>query len=151
VRSTVPLLGLCSLLAACSHPRNDATAAPAASTPKSTLALGERVTSQLVPLADIAREPGRYRDQPVATSGRVTSVCQEMGCWLELQDAAGRAHVRIHGHSFFVPKTSPGHLARVQARVVAGGPGEADCEERSASGDGGLAKVELDATGVEID
>jgi hypothetical protein len=151
VRSAVPLVALCSLLAACSRPRSDATASPAASTPKSTLALGEPVTAQLIPLTDIAREPGRYRDKLVATSGRVTSVCQEMGCWLELQDAAGRAHVRIHGHSFFVPKTSPGHVARVQAKVVAGGHGEEDCEERAGSADGGLAKVELDATGVEID
>jgi hypothetical protein len=102
-------------------------------------------------LTDIARQPSHFRDQLVATSGQVTSVCQEMGCWLELQDAAGRAHVRIHGHSFFVPKTSPGHLARVQAKVVAGGPGERDCEERGESADGGLAKIELDATGVEID
>jgi hypothetical protein len=92
-----------------------------------------------------------------------------MGCWMELADASGasgasgRAHVRMHGHNFFVPKTAPGHLARVQATIVKGKGkgGEDDCdEEESAStphaGDAGgqarsAAKVELDATGVEID
>ena len=66
---------------------------------------------------------------------------------MELEDASGSAHVRMHGHTFFVPKTAPGHLARVQATLVKKPAGGADdCEEGKAS-----AKVELDATGVEID
>ena len=140
------------VVAGCSRHESSVSVAapPAASSPPSvaTLALGERITSPLVPLADIARDPGRYRDKVVATSGKVTSVCREMGCWMELQDASGQAHVRMHGHSFFVPKTSPGHLARVQATVVKA-PGSADdCEEKPGAG---VAKIELDATGVEID
>jgi hypothetical protein len=138
------------LFAACGRATPpDPTPTPAA--PKGTLALGERVTSQLVPLADIARDPARYRGQVVATSGKVTSVCREMGCWLELEDASGRAHVKIHGHTFFVPKTAPGHLARVQAKVESGGHSEDDCEEQATNATPGLAKIELDATGVEID
>jgi len=142
------------VLAACTRSAGEAQPTPSSSAPKGTLALGERVTSQLVPLADIARDPRRYRDHVIATSGRVTSVCREMGCWLELEDAedaTGRAHVKIHGHTFFVPKTAPGHVARVQATVVKGATGEDDCEEQASGGDGGAAKVELDATGVEID
>jgi hypothetical protein len=130
---------------AAGHP---APPAPSASAPAGTLALGERITSPLVPLADIARDPARYRDRVVATSGRVTSVCREMGCWMELEDASGRAHVRMHGHTFFVPKTSPGHLARVQATVVKAAGADDDCEEKAGSS---VAKIELDATGVEID
>jgi hypothetical protein len=139
-----------SVLVACSRGGGEAQPAPSPA-PKGTLALGERVTSQLIPLADIAHDPGRYRDHVVATSGRVTSVCREMGCWLELEDSAGRAHVKIHGHTFFVPKTAPGHVARVQARVVKGAADDDDCEEQASATDGGMAKVELDATGVEID
>jgi hypothetical protein len=139
-----------AVLAACSRSGGEAQPAPSLA-PKGTLALGERVTSQLIPLVDIARDPGRYRDRVVATSGRVTSVCREMGCWLELEDSAGRAHVKIHGHTFFVPKTAPGHVARVQARVLKGAADDDDCEEQASATDGGMAKVELDATGVEID
>ncbi len=113
--------------------------------PAGTLALGERITSPLVPLADIAKNPSQFQNRVFATSGKVTAVCQEMGCWMQLEDASGKAHVRMHGHTFFVPKTAPGHLARVQATLVKPTGGATDCEE------GKAAKLELDATGVEID
>jgi hypothetical protein len=129
-----------------SQPAPSASAVTVVNTaPKGTLALGERITSPLVPLADIARNPAEYEGKTLATSGKVTAVCQEMGCWMQLEDASGQAHVRMHGHTFFVPKTSPGHLARVQATLVKPAGGATDCEE------GKAAKLELDATGVEID
>jgi|CZKU01.1.fsa_nt_gi hypothetical protein len=112
---------------------------------QATLALGERITSPLVALADIAKNPAAFEGRTVATSGKVTAVCQEMGCWMQLEDVTGQAHVRMHGHAFFVPKTAPGHLARVQATLVKPAGGATDCEE------GKSDKVELDATGVEID
>jgi hypothetical protein len=69
---------------------------------------------------------------------------------MELQDASGQAHVRMHGHNFFVPKTASGHVARVQATVVRGKDEECD-EGESQSAGKGLAKLQLDATGVELD
>jgi hypothetical protein len=141
-----PALGL---PLACSRSR-EATPAPAASasaTSPGTLLLGERITSPVVPLADIAKDPARYANAAVATTGKVTAVCQEMGCWMELADDAGQAHVRMHGHHFFVPKTAAGHVARVQATLVKGS--DEECAEKGPAS--GLAKVELDATGIELD
>jgi hypothetical protein len=139
---------------ACSRPTGQATQerAPAPSSrsnPVGTLALGERITSPLVPLADIAKHPGRFRSGIVATSGKITAVCKEMGCWMELVDPSAQAHVKMHGHAFFVPRTAPGHFARVQAHVVPKG-GNDDCTEETPE-QSGVARVELDATGVEID
>ena len=135
------------IVVGCSRSPSASQPAPSNSAPAGTLALGDRITSPLVPLADIARDPSRYQDRVIATSGKVTAVCREMGCWMELEDATGRAHIKMHGHAFFVPRTAPGHLARVQATLVKKAAGAADeCEEGQAS-----AKVELDATGVEID
>jgi hypothetical protein len=120
----------------------------AQNTAPGTLALGERITSRIVPLAEIAHSPGRYQDQLVATTGKVTAVCQEMGCWMELRDESSQAHVRMHGHTFFIPKTASGHVARVQAKVIAaGGP---QCDD-SPPPQSAVAKVQLDATGVELD
>jgi hypothetical protein len=119
--------------------------APAA---RGTLALGEPITSPLVSLAQIAGSPAQYENQVVATGGKVTAVCQAMGCWMELEDESGHAHVKMHGHTFFVPKTAAGHLARVQARVLR--EGAAECAD-SPPPKGSIAKVELDATGVELD
>jgi len=110
--------------------------------------LGEPITSRLVPLAEIARSPTHYENQLVTTTGRVTAVCQEMGCWMEIQDESGQAHVRMHGHTFFVPKTAAGHVARVQAKVLRGNAEQ--CDE-SPPPQHALAHVELDATGVELD
>jgi hypothetical protein len=146
-------------LAACSRNRDigptpspalTASAAPAPA-PKGTLAIGEPITKPVVPLAEIAKDPSRFASRVVATTGKVTAVCQEMGCWMELQDDSGQAHVRMHGHTFFVPKTASGHVARVQATIVTR-PGDHDCEEGAkATPSKALAKVELDATGVELD
>jgi hypothetical protein len=147
------VLGALSLLVACSRSGGRSEPAPSSrgsapaaseSAPAGTLALGERITSPIVPLADIAKDPARFKDRVFATSGKITAVCQEMGCWMQLEDATGNAHVRMHGHTFFVPKTAPGHVARIQATIVQPS-GATDCE------DGKSAKLELDATGVEID
>ena len=54
----------------------------------------------------------------------------------------------MHGHTFFVPRTAAGHVARVQAVVLKTGAEE--CLD-SPSPDPAIAKVELDATGVELD
>lgn len=130
--------------------RPSSPSASSSSAAQGTLALGEPVTSRFVPLAEIAQSPSRYQDQVVATSGRVTAVCQEMGCWMELADEAGQAHVKMHGHSFFVPKTAAGHVARVQAKVLRG-KGESCDDSPPPKPVASVPKVELDATGVELD
>jgi hypothetical protein len=132
--------------AAPASPPASAAATPA---PAASLTLGERITTPLTPLADIAKDPAHYTGKVIATSGKVTAVCQEMGCWMQLEDASGQAHVRMHGHSFFVPRTAPGHLARIQATLVPQGA-PAACAD-NACGNGASAQLQLDATGVEID
>jgi hypothetical protein len=107
------------------------------------------VTAALLPLSDIAKNPGQYANKTIATEGEITSVCQEMGCWMELKDASGMAHVRMHGHKFFIPKGASGRMARVQATVLAT-PDEG-CGDAPPPPAKPLAKVDLDATGVELD
>ena len=146
----VALIVAIPILAACSRAADgkSAPSASASTAPRGTLALGEPIGSRLVSLADIAKSPAQYENQVVVTSGKVTAVCQEMGCWMELHDGSGQAHVRMHGHTFFVPKTASGHFARVQATVLRGS--DEECSE-SPSPEHAVAKVQLDATGVELD
>jgi hypothetical protein len=140
------------LLSACSRapaqgsaPSASASSAPA---PKGTLAMGAPISAPTVALADIAKSPSTYANKTVTTTGKVTAVCQEMGCWMEIADASSQAHIRMHGHSFFVPKTASGHMARVQATVLTNA--DEECSD-SPPPSGKVAKVELDATGVELD
>lgn len=160
---TVLVLALASTAAAAAFSlgcsRSDAppsaTTSPSAANTSSaaagTLLLGERISSPIIPLAELVSHPAKFQNRVIATTGKVTSVCQERGCWMELQDASGQAHVRMHGHSFFVPKTSSGHVARVQATVLSGPTEECADEPASSASGKATARIELDATGVELD
>jgi RNase P/RNase MRP subunit p29 len=96
-------------------------------------------------LVDIAKNPTSYKGRVVATEGTVTRVCQERGCWMAIKDDSGTATVRMHGHTFFVPTTSAGKHARVEGTVVLMKDGR-ECDDLDALD----AKLELDATGVEL-
>ncbi len=114
--------------------------------------LGTPITlTETVRLADVARDPARYAGQTVRTEGTVTAVCQAAGCWMQLADADQRVHVKMHGHSFFIPRNASGRHARVQAIVVSGLPnGHCEQEDQEQTGQR-VARLELDATGVELD
>ncbi len=43
------------------------------------------------------------KTQQVKLKGTVTSVCEEMGCWLKIKSADSDIMVKMSGHSFFVP------------------------------------------------
>ncbi|WP_197041113.1 DUF4920 domain-containing protein [Chondromyces apiculatus] len=107
-------------------------------------------------LADVLKEPAKYDGQTIRTEGVVTAVCKSMGCWMEIGDASGTAHIKMAGHSFFVPKEASGHKAVVQGKMVgaadeAGSCGAKDgCRDEHEKESGRLAKVEFEATGVEF-
>jgi hypothetical protein len=108
-----------------------------------------------VKLADVAKDPAKFTGKSFATTGTVTSVCQAMGCWMEIKDADSQAHIKMSGESFFVPKTSAGHVARVQGTLVSGATPAAsdeDCNDEAKKQMGHpVAKMQLVATGVELD
>ena len=159
-------------------------AAPVSAAPTSTatgtaegaLHLGAPIESsaQKVALADIAKAPNAWVGKTFATTGTVTAVCQHMGCWMEIKDDASSAHIKMAGHSFFVPKTASGRKARVLAKLVTA-PGDSCADEggegMSATNEKGakngekktgcraeaetqlgrpLAKLELVADGVDL-
>jgi hypothetical protein len=129
-------------------------AAPAtsAAAPTGPLVLGAPITeTKTVSLATIAKNPKAYENKVVTTSGTVFAVCQSMGCWMEIKDDASEAHVKLAGHAFFVPKTSSGHKARVQAKVMKTDPGDECAKEAEEQTGKPVAKLELEATGVELD
>ena len=127
-----------------------ASSAPGPAPALKTVKLGAPIgAGQRVPLASIAKETAKYANTSVTTEGKVTAVCQAMGCWMEIVDAAGEAHVRMSGHKFFIPKTASGRRAVVQGTVLPR-PDNGECEQEAAEATGKTVKVELDATGVEL-
>ncbi len=127
---------------AASSPATAASTAP----PSTAKTFGQPIDAPTTTsLVDIAKAPASYRGKVIATEGTVTRVCQEAGCWMAIKDDSGTATVRMHGHTFFVPTTSSGKHARVQGTVVLMKNGR-ECDEAEALD----AKLELDATGVEL-
>lgn len=187
----LPLLVALVSLAACNtgpkdvEPKPEPKPAPTATAVPPTTEVGLRLgapieaSAQKVALADVAKNPSAFVGKKFATTGTVTAVCQHMGCWMEIKDDAGEAHIKMAGHAFFVPKTANGKKARVLATLVksdedpacanadhdkmataggAGSPGEAKGEakgkgcraEAEAQLGRPLAKLELVADGVEL-
>lgn len=61
-----------------------------------------------------------HAGKPGAYSGRITKVCQKMGCWLVLSGETGDlARVVMHDHAFGVPKDSAGGDAIVYGTLSA--------------------------------
>ena len=179
-------LALSLVLAGCNTGPKDTSvhpepkAAPSAApvpAPEGALHLGAPIeaSTEKVSLTDIAKNPGAFVGKKFATTGTVTAVCQHMGCWMEIKDDTGEAHIKMAGHAFFVPKTAAGRKARILATLVksaddsCGEEGEgkmaaaggAAAGERHAKGKGckaeaeaqlgrPLAKLELVAEGVEL-
>ncbi|HEY4239547.1 MAG TPA: DUF4920 domain-containing protein [Kofleriaceae bacterium] len=115
--------------------------------------LGAPITAgaPTVALADVMKDPAKYKGQAFVTTGTVTAVCQEMGCWMEIKDATGQAHIKMAGEAFSVPKDSAGKTARVQGTLTDVKGNDAECAGEAAKATGKeVAKLQLEATGVEI-
>lgn len=114
--------------------------------------LGAPITiAQSTPLAEVIANPGRFSGQTIRTEGTVSAVCQAAGCWMRLVDSANQQiHVRMHGHSFFIPRNATGRRVTVQATVLGGVP-NGHCEQEANGQTGQQARLELDALGVQLE
>jgi hypothetical protein len=123
--------------------------APAALKPLAQKKFGGAITETSTTALDaLVREPAKYQTRTVRTEGVVSAVCKSMGCWMEIADPAGQAHIKMAGHSFFVPKDASGHHAVVQGTVLR--PSNDECSEEAKAQTGAVAKIEIEATGVEF-
>jgi hypothetical protein len=149
-------------LAGCA-PASDRSEAPAPAPDKATVQ--HATASTLTPLAQkkfgdaiteksnttldaLLKDPKQFQTKTVRTEGVVSAVCKAMGCWMEIADTAGQAHIKMAGHKFFVPKDASGHRAVVQGTVVRAN--EDECSEEAKQQTGAVAKIEIEATGVEF-
>jgi hypothetical protein len=139
------------------------TAAPVATNAADKFGAAIDPKSETVALAEVAKNPTAFANKTFTTTGTVSAVCEHRGCWMEIKDDKGEAHIKMAGHSFFVPRTASGKKARVQATLVQS-ENEGSCGEGSEKHEPGkgckaeaeaklgrpLAKLELVAQGVEL-
>jgi len=90
--------------------------APAAAVPVQRTAEGAVYGARLpdsapvpVRLDDVVARPAGMLGKTGAFSGRITQVCQKMGCWMVLGADNGEfARVFMHDHAFGIPKDATG-------------------------------------------
>ena len=61
-----------------------------------------------------ANMKGKEGKVDVTLKGKVTEVCQEMGCWIKVQSENGDMTVRMKDHSFFVPLVLSGKTVIIE-------------------------------------
>ena len=75
---------------------------------------------QRTAISDLAAQPEKYVGKTVQVRGRVTEVCEKMGCWMNLVDPATSARVRVKvkdGEIVF-PKDAVGKMAVAEGKFV---------------------------------
>jgi len=153
MRTLIVLLLVASACTRAASTEGDKAAATATAT-ATAKHLGAPIdgSTPVVALAQVMKDPSSFKGKPFVTSGTVTAVCQSMGCWMEIKDDASEAHIKMAGEKFFVPKTSAGKKARVQGVLVDVGGEDVECAQEAAAQTGKqVAKLQLEATGVELD
>jgi hypothetical protein len=83
--------------------------------------LGKPLTlKQAIPIATLLASPDRFVGKTIQVRGKVTEVCQHMGCWMNLVDEASGKMVRIKVEDGVIvfPKDSIGKTAVAEGKFA---------------------------------
>lgn len=105
---------------------------------------------QAIDIGLVADNPEPHAGKPGAFSGRITKVCQNMGCWVVLAGDNGQmARVNMHDHAFGVPKNSSGP-AIVYGTLVKSANSSDEVAHLKAEGAGDAATEELKIDAMSV-
>lgn len=85
------------------------------------LKLGKPLTiKEPVSVEKIYAEPDKYLNKTVAVKGKITEVCQMMGCWMNLLDSASGKMIRIKVNDGEIefPKNGAGKIAIAEGTLT---------------------------------
>ncbi len=73
-----------------------------------------------IPIPELLAQPERHTGQLVQVKGKITEVCQMMGCWMQLLDAGSGKSVRIkvNDGEIVFPKDAAGRLATAEGKFT---------------------------------
>ena len=82
--------------------------------------LGKPLTvKEATPLATLVAHPGDFVGKTVQVKGKVTAVCQMMGCWLDLANDQGqKVHIQVADGEIVFPKDSVGKVAVAEGKFT---------------------------------
>jgi len=75
--------------------------------------LGKPLTvKEPIPLATLLAKPADYVGKTVQVKGKITEVCQMMGCWLDLTNDEGqKVRIKVNDGEIEFPKDAAGKMA----------------------------------------
>jgi hypothetical protein len=74
---------------------------------------------EVVPIATLLAHPDNYAGKTVQVKGKITEVCQAMGCWMELANQDGQAiRVKVNDGEIEFPKDSAGKTAIAEGKFT---------------------------------
>jgi hypothetical protein len=82
--------------------------------------LGKPLTlKQPTPIAALASQPEKYVGKTVQAKGKITEVCQAMGCWMSLTDDAGKlVRIKVTDGEIVFPKDAAGKTAIAEGKFA---------------------------------
>ena len=80
---------------------------------------GESFTTEdSTALASVLDSPENFQGQTIRTEGRISDVCQAMGCWLVLADGERTIRITAKDHGFGVDKDTTGMWGDLEGVVT---------------------------------
>jgi hypothetical protein len=70
------------------------------------------------PVLDALKDPAKFIEKTVRLEGRITSVCQTKGCWMQLGTERNPMLVKFKDYAFFMPKDASGRTAIVEGEMT---------------------------------
>lgn len=67
--------------------------------------------AQPTPVATVLATPDQFVGKTVQVKGKVTEVCQMMGCWLQIQDGEKALRFKVKDGEIMFPKNAAGRVA----------------------------------------
>jgi hypothetical protein len=75
---------------------------------------------ELTPLEQIASQPAKFAGKVVRVEGKVTEVCEMMGCWMKLVDPAAKhpLRIKVNDGDIVFPKEAVGKIAEAEGKLA---------------------------------
>jgi hypothetical protein len=76
--------------------------------------------AQPTPIAELASSPDQFVGKTIQVKGKITEVCERMGCWTNLVDtASGKAvRVKVADGEIVFPKRAIGKVATAEGKFI---------------------------------
>ncbi|MET0343410.1 MAG: DUF4920 domain-containing protein [Polyangiales bacterium] len=138
--------------AAAPAPVEKIEAAPAESHAPQQLGAAPSLPGDPLAVRTLLEAPEPHLGKQVKCTGTVARVCQNAGCWLELQAAEGGPGLRVPmaNHAFFIPKDAVGKRAVIEGALRRHELPEGQRAHYQSEGMKAVGPLSLEATSVVL-